>query len=310
MAESTKRVIWKGAISFGLVHIPIALHTATAEHHLDFNWLDKRTMDPVGYKRINKRTGKEIDSKDIVKGLQYEKGEYVVLSAEEIAGAYPKTTQTIEIEAFVKVADIPFFYLDRPYYVSPINKSAKVYALLREVLLKTGKAGVAKVVIQTRQHLALLVPVGAALMLELLRWEDEIRVLEELDLPPAGLKATKLTGAEMDMAEKLVDDMSEAWKPQKFSDTFKEQILKLVGEKVKEGDTATVAPVEEAPAAGAKIYDLTEILRRSLHKGAKPASSDTAKPARNKAASPTSAKAHATRKPASTRTAGARHKKT
>src|SRR5690606_32032959 len=112
MAKSSTRALWKGAISFGLVHIPIALHSATADDGLDFDWLDKRTMDPVGYKRVNKKTGKEIDRDNIVKGIQYAEGEYVVLPPEEITAAYPKTTQTVEIETFVSVSDIPFVYLE------------------------------------------------------------------------------------------------------------------------------------------------------------------------------------------------------
>jgi DNA end-binding protein Ku len=164
------RVLWKGAISFGLVHIPVSLHTAATEQGIDFDWLDKRSMDPVGYKRINKKTGKEVTKDNIVKGIAYEEGQYVILSPEEIAEAYPRTTQTIEIERFVDATDIPFVYLDRPYYLAPINKGQKVYALLRETLIKTGKIGLAKVVIQTKQHLAALVPSGRALVLNLLRW--------------------------------------------------------------------------------------------------------------------------------------------
>lgn len=265
----SRRVIWKGAISFGLVHIPIALHTATSEQGLDFDWLDKRSMDPVGYKRINKRTGKEISRENIVKGIAYEEGQYVVLSQEEIAAAYPKTTQTIEIEAFVSAAEIPFVYLQRPYYIAPINKAAKVYALLREILHKSGKVGIAKVVIQTKQHLALLAPVGPALVLELLRWGDEVQNWTELDLPPAGSKAAGLSAKDLQMAEQLVSEMSQPWQADDFTDTFKEQILKLVEEKIKAGDTAAVSEVETAPAdtAGAKIYDLTEMLQRSLNKG-------------------------------------------
>src|SRR5690606_12997981 len=134
MATTSTRALWKGAISFGLVHIPVALHSAVQSQRVDFDWLDKRTMDPVGYKRINKATGKEIDTDNIVKGIEYEDGQYVVLTKEEIAAAYPKTTQTVEIEAFVPLKQIPFVYLERPYYMSPIAKGSKVYALLREVL--------------------------------------------------------------------------------------------------------------------------------------------------------------------------------
>lgn len=268
MTTTSKRVLWKGAISFGLVHIPIALHSATSEQGVNFDWLDKRSMDPVGYKRINKKTGKDVDKDNIVKGVEYEDGQYVILTQEEISAAYSKSTQTIEIESFVDAGDIPFLYLERPYYVSPINKSAKVYALLREVLVKTGKVGIAKVVIQTKQHLAVLMPCGPALVLDLLRWGTEVRDWDELDLPAEGIKASGLSDKEMQMGEQLVRDMSGKWNPDDFTDTFKEQILKLVEEKVKAGHIETVSPVEKQPEekdAGARIYDLTEMLQRSLH---------------------------------------------
>jgi DNA end-binding protein Ku len=268
MATSSRRVLWRGAISFGLVHIPVALHSATSESGLNFDWLDKRTMDPVGYKRINKKTGKEIDKENIVKGYEYEHGQYVILSPEEIAAAYPKTTQTIEIESFVPIDSIPFMYLERPYYISPINRGEKVYALLREILRKTGKAGIAKVVIATKQHLALLVPSGPALVLNLMRWGDEVRTWEDLNLPKEGAKAVGLSDKEMKMGEQLVEDMSGEWNPEEFTDSFKEQILHLVEEKIKAGDTAAVTQLEEAePGETARIYDLTELLQRSLKGG-------------------------------------------
>ena len=275
MATTSKRVLWKGAISFGLVHIPIALHSATEEQGLNFDWLDKRTMDPVGYKRINKKTGKEITKENIVKGIEYEDGNYVILSPEEIETAYPKTTQTIEIESFVPANAIPFVYLERPYYISPINKGAKVYALLREILIKTGKVGLAKVVIQTKQHLAVLIPSGPALVLNLLRWGDEIRTWEELDLPEEGTQAAGLTDKEIKMGEQLVMDMSGDWNPGEFTDSFKEQILHLVEEKVKAGETEAVTQLESVePGESAQIYDLTEMLQRSL-KGGKSSTADS-----------------------------------
>ena len=276
MAEASSRVLWKGAISFGLVHIPVGLHSATTESGLDFDWLDKCSMDPVGYKRINKKTGKDIAKENIVKGIAYEDGQYVVLSDAEIADAYPKTTQTIEIEAFVNAGDIPFVYLERPYYIAPINKGAKVYALLRETLLKTGKVGVARVVIQTKQHLAALIPSGRGMVLNLLRWGDEIRPLTHLDLPPEGVKAAGLLDAEMKMAEQLVASMSTGWQPENYKDEFKDAILKLVEQRVKAGKTESVTPLEhleEGAAGGAQIIDLTELLKRSLKPtaGSKPA---------------------------------------
>lgn len=263
------RVLWKGAISFGLVHIPVALHSATSDNALDFDWLDKRSMDPVGYKRVNKKTGKEITKENIVKGLAYEEGQYVVLTDEEIAAAYPRTTQTIEIETFVDNTEIPFVYLERPYYVAPINKGQKVYALLRDTLHKTGRVGIARVVIQTKQHLAVLVPSGPGLVLNLLRWGADIRSWEGLNLPPAGAKAAGLTDRELSMAKQLVDDMTSKWKPENFRDSFKDEIMALVDKKVKAGKTETVLQPEETETgrSSAQIIDLTELLQRSLRKG-------------------------------------------
>jgi DNA end-binding protein Ku len=268
-STSSSRALWKGAISFGLVHIPVALHSATSEQGLNFDWLDKRSMDPVGYKRINKKTGKEIDKDNIVKGIQYEDGHYVVLSQEEIAAAYPKATQTIEIEMFVPATDIPFIYLERPYYIVPASKGGKVYALLREALFKTRRIGIARVVIQTKQHLAALIPSGPALVLNLLRWGDEIRSWENLNFPAEGTEEVGITDKELKMAEQLVMDMSGKWNPEEFRDSFKDEIMKLVHEKVETGDIQTVAQPEEVELqrSSAQILDLTELLQRSLKKG-------------------------------------------
>jgi DNA end-binding protein Ku len=241
------RVIWKGAISFGLVHIPVALYPASREDDINFDWLDKRSMDPVGYKRINKRTGKEIDKENIVKGIKREEGEYVVLSDEDIKNAYPKTTQTIEIESFVGAQDIPFVYLERPYYLAPIAKGEKVYALLREALLEAGRVGIARVVIQNKQHLAALIPTGPVLMLNTLRWSTEIRPIDELKVPEPGKKAAGLKDSELKMAKQLVDDMADKWKPEDYVDHFKEAIMALVEEKVEAGETETVQPLEALP---------------------------------------------------------------
>ena len=269
------RVLWKGAISFGLVHIPVALYSATTDHSIDFDWLDKRTMDPVGYKRVNKKTGKEIAKEQIVKGIAYEDGQYVVLTDAEIAAAYPRTTQTVEIETFVPADSIPFVYHERPYYVAPINRGAKVYALLRETLQRTGRVGVARVVIQTKQHLAVLVPSGPGLVLNLLRWGADIRPWKDLPLPAEGAKAAGLSERELKMAGELVEDMSSEWDPDEFKDSFKDEIMRLVDQKVAAGDTESVTqpePSEEGGSSGgAKIIDLTELLQRSLRKGGKAA---------------------------------------
>ncbi|WP_299761079.1 Ku protein [Ramlibacter sp.] len=303
MAKTSTRSLWKGAITFGLVHIPIGLYSATEESDLNFDWLDRRTMDPVGYKRVNKRTGREIEKENVVKGIEHGKGNYVVLSPEEVAQAYPKTTQTIEIEAFVDVDEVPFVYLERPYYTAPINKGEKVYALLREALRETGKAGLARVVIHSKQHLAVVLPCGPALVLNLVRWGGEIRSWEGLSLPKPG--KGDLKDAELKMARHLIEDMSGHWSADDYRDSFREDIMKLVEAKAKAGETESVAPLEEAPQGqGADVIDLTELLRRSLKGGAKaeaeaeaPAAAKAKAPARKPAAkkSPAAKRAPATK---------------
>ncbi len=267
------RVLWKGAISFGLVHIPVGLYPASREDEIDFDWLDKRTMDPVGYKRINKRTGKEIDKEYIVKGVKYDDGQYVLLSDDEIKAAYPKTTQMIEIEAFVQAEEIPFVYLEKPYYLAPLGKGDKVYALLRETLVATGRIGIARVVIQTKEHLAALIPSGPALMLNTLRWATEIRPLDELKLPDEGKKGPALSEKELKMAAQLVEDMSGTWEPEQYGDNFRTAVMALVEQKVEAGEVSAVTPLEEAPSdtTASNVIDLSELLKRSLNRGGKAA---------------------------------------
>jgi DNA end-binding protein Ku len=259
------RAVWKGAITFGLVHVPVALYPASQEDDIDFDWLDRRTMDPVGYKRVNKRTGKEIDKDDIVKGVKQDSGDYVVLSDEEIRQAYPKTTQTIEIEAFVELGEMAFVYLERPYYLEPAGRGAeKVYALLREAMAQAGVVGIARVVMHTKEHLAALIPAGPALMLETIRWSSEIRPAGELSIPgKASLKASELK-----MAGELIEGMTEKWRPEDYADKFTDAIRELLARKVKAGKTEKVEPLEEAPEGleGTNVIDLAELLKKSLGK--------------------------------------------
>ncbi|WP_312491408.1 non-homologous end joining protein Ku [Pseudomonas cremoris] len=258
------RAIWKGAISFGLVHIPVSLVSATSAQGVDFDWLDKRSMDPVGYKRINKATGKEVSKDNIVKGVAYEKGRYVLLSEEEIRSAHPKSTQTIEIIAFVASDQIPLQNIDTPYFLAPDKRGGKVYALLRETLKKTRKVALANVVLHTKQHLAALMPLKSALVLVMLRWPAEVRSLDTLELPSDVTKPS-LAKAELDMAKRLVDDMSADWQPGDYRDSFQEKIMALVAKKAKAGkikDVETVKGSEERKSAD--VIDLTELLKRSL----------------------------------------------
>lgn len=281
------RAIWKGAISFGLVHIPVSLVSATSSQGVDFDWLDKRSMDPVGYKRINKTTGKEVTKDNIVKGVAFEKGRYVVLSEDEIRSAHPKSTQTIEIIAFVAADQIPLQNIDTPYFLAPDKRGGKVYALLRETLKKTAKVALANVVLHTKQHLAALMPLESALVLVMLRWPAEVRSLDELEL---GSDVTKpsLAKGELDMAKRLVEDMSADWQPEDYRDSFQEKIMALVAKKAKAGkieDVESQAGSEERKSAD--VIDLTELLKRSL--AGKPAAKKPA--AKKPAAKKTSKKA-------------------
>lgn len=274
MAESKTRsgarAIWKGAISFGLVHVPVGLFSATQEQEVDFDWLDKRTMDPVGYKRINKRTGKEIDKANIVKGVKLEGEKYVVISDEEIKAAYPKRTQVIAIETFVKATDVSFVYTEKPYYLAPDGKAQRVYALLREALTKAGVIGIARFVLHNKEHLAALIPAGPALMLGTLRWANEVRSPDELGLPKEGAAANSVKPTELKMAQQLIEEMTTSWKPKAYEDDFTAAIHELVKRKAKAGKTATVEPFEEAPDIGdSNVVDLTELLRGSLGGNAK-----------------------------------------
>ncbi|MGC6369979.1 Ku protein [Pseudomonas sp. K2I15] len=270
------RAIWKGAISFGLVHIPVSLVSATSSQGVDFDWLDKRSMDPVGYKRVNKTTGKEVTKDNIVKGVAYEKGRYVILSEDEIRSAHPKSTQTIEIIAFVASDQIPLQNIDTPYFLAPDKRGGKVYALLRETLKKTRKVALANVVLHTKQHLAALMPLESALVLVMLRWPAEVRSLDELELGSDVTKPTLAKG-ELDMAKRLVEDMSADWQPEEYRDSFQDKIMALVAKKAKAGkieDVESSEGVDERKSAD--VIDLTELLKRSLA-GKSPAKKPAAK---------------------------------
>ncbi|WP_248319922.1 MULTISPECIES: Ku protein [unclassified Caballeronia] len=262
-------MIWKGAISFGLVHVPVQLYPATQSEKVGFNLLDKRSMDPIGYKQINKNTGKDVTRDNIVRGFEYEKGKYVVMTDAEIRAANPESTQTVDILSFVDAPEISFLSLDTPYYLTPDRKGEKVYALLRDALKDTGKVGIASVVLHNKQHLAALIPVGPALALNTLRWGDEVRDFSQFTFPDEDTKKAGVTAKELDMAKRLIDDMSDSWDPTKYHDTFRDDIMALVEKKVKEGKVAEVMKFEEGgeTKASADILDLSELLKRSLKKG-------------------------------------------
>jgi DNA end-binding protein Ku len=273
------RSLWKGAISFGLVNVPVELHSAKKRAaELDMTMLDKRDLAPVGYKRVNKSTGKEVAWGDVVKGYEYKDDKYVVLSDEDFRRANPEASRTVDILAFVDLADIQPQYFETPYYLKPEKRGEKAYALLRETLQKAGKAGVASVVIRTKQYLAALVAQDDLLVLNTLRYAEELKAPSELEIPKA-----KVTPKELDMALRLVDDMADKWQPAKYKDTYRDDLLKRIKEKVKAGQTEELTePDKDAarPTKGAEVIDLMALLKKSVEK--KPAKAK--RPARKRRA--------------------------
>jgi len=259
------RVIWKGAISFGLVNIPVSLKAASRSNTLDLDMLDKRDMAPVGYQRINKHTGKVIENTQIVKGYAYEKDEYVVLSDEDFRQANVEATQTVDIVSFVDAGAIPPYYFETPYYLEPDKRGERGYALLHETMRKTGRAAIALVVLRNRQHLAALLPLGKALVLNTMRFADEVLPIEDLKLPAARKHAA--SAREVQMATKLVEDMNEDWKPEQFHDTYREDLLAVIHAKIKAGKTHLLTPASDdapTPSKGAKVIDMMALLKQSI----------------------------------------------
>lgn len=261
------RAIWKGAISFGLVHIPVELYPAESQKGLDLDMLDRRDFAPVGYKRYNKETGKDIDWNDIVKGYEYEKGQYVVLSDEDLKRANVEATQTIDIVSFAEADEVAPIYFEQPYYLAPTKGGDKVYVLLRETLKKANKIGIAQVVIRTKQRLAALLPMENAIVLNLLRYGDEIRPLKNINLPDASAKKAAVSDKEIKMALSLLEDMTEPWDPQAYHDTYREDVMALVEKKIKANQTKTVTQPsedEERQPAASNVVDLMDLLRKSI----------------------------------------------
>jgi DNA end-binding protein Ku len=273
------RGLWKGAISFGLVNVPVELYSAQKRSaELDLTMLDKRDMAPVGYRRVNKSTGKEVPWEDVVKGYEYEDDKYVVLSEEDFRRANPEASKTVDIVAFVELADIAPQYFETPYLLAPGKRGEKAYSLLRDAMAKAGKAGIATVVIRTKAYLAALVPQGEMLILNTLRYHKELKRAEDIDLPDK-LKGAKVSSKEIDMALRLIDDMADEWQPERYHDTYHEDLLKRIEEKIKAGQTEEVTEPEKEEKAGktADVIDLMSLLRKSVEGGKKA-------PARGKAA--------------------------
>ncbi len=253
------RAIWKGAISFGLVNIPIALYPATRTEELKFRLLRTSDHSPVTYKRVAEADGKEVPWDQIVKGYEHEKGKFVILKEEDFQRVDIEATQTVEITRFVKLEEVNPIYFHKPYYMEPQKGGDKAYVLLREALRASGKIAIAKVVIKTRQHLAAVKPQEKGLMLELMHFATELRDVDEFKLP-----ATENIGKkELQMATALIDSMSDDWKPEEYVDEYREALEKVIEEKIEKGDKALPKPVRRSKPTN--VIDLVSVLQKSLH---------------------------------------------
>jgi DNA end-binding protein Ku len=301
------RAIWKGSISFGLVNIPVGLYAAETRNDISFKMLDSKTMSPIHYKRVSEESGKEVPWEQTVRGYELEGGKYVLLSDADLKGAAPEATQTIDITDFVDLEDISPLYFDKPYYLAPDKKGAKSYALLRETLRRTGKVGIAKVVIRTRQYLAAVVARGDVMTLELMRYAHELRAPDDLDIPHG---KAGVTDREVDMAERLVEGMVAAWEPEKYKDTYRNDVMKMIEKRAKAGQLESSpepAPKPEKPRNN--VIDLMALLKQSVEQGGRPKKAETAEAPRKAPAKKAGAKKSAARKTAHKATAKAAAKK-
>ena len=255
------RAIWKGSISFGLVNIPVGLYSATRPAgDIKFRMLRNKDFSPIRYKRVAETDEKEVAWEEIVKGYEYEKGEFVVLTEADFKKVNVESTQTVDIKEFVDLSEIDPMFFDEPYFLAPEKGGDKAYTLLREALTKSGKVGIAKVVIKTREHLAAVKPMGKALVLELMHFTDELADPNDLKLPSDGAGKK-----EMAMAESLIDQMSDKWEPEKYKDEYREALLKLIEQKIASGG-------KEIPESKTKtrkptnVVDLVSVLQQSLKK--------------------------------------------
>jgi DNA end-binding protein Ku len=276
------RPIWNGTLSFGLLNIPIQLMTGERKSDLHFRMMDARNKAPIKYERVNAETGEEVPWKEIVKAYEYAKGNYVVLEPEDIAAAATENREVIEMEAFVDRDEVPDAYLEKPYVLVPGKKAEKGYVLLREVLKKTGKVGIGRVVIRTKEYLAMVEPAEDALALILLRFPQEVVDVSEYNIPEGSASKWHISPKEMEMATTLLESMAGKFEPDEYKDEFRERLSAAIKKRLKAKGAITKVEEEQAPAhdATTNVVDFMSLLKKSLEKkGEAPAKTATARKA-------------------------------
>ncbi len=251
------RALWKGSISFGLVNIPIELHTAVRDHRPRFRMLHAKDRSPVRFERVCIRDGHPVAWEDLVKGYEYEKGRFVVMTKEDFQAAAVEKTRTIDIVDFVSADEIDDRYFETPYYLSPSKGGERAYALLREAIRKSGRIGIAKFILRDAQHLTAIEVIEDAIVLSVMRFAHELVDEKQFEFPPA----KNIRPQELQMAEALVNSLAASWDPAKYTDEYRENLMKIIQAKLK-GKEATLEAAGEPRTA--EVVDLMERLRRSL----------------------------------------------
>ncbi|QDI05183.1 non-homologous end joining protein Ku [Xanthomonas cerealis] len=262
------RPIWTGTLSFGLLNVPVALMSGERRVDLHFRMLDARDKRPIRFERVNADTGEEVPWKDIVKAFEYSKGNYVMVEQQDIASAAPESHETVEVEAFVDAADIDLRYFEKPYVLVPGKKAEKGYVLLRETLRATGKAGIARVVIRTREYLSAVLPQEDALVLILLRYPQELVDLDDYTLPGGKAADYRISAKETEMAAQLIDSMSGKWDPGSYHDEFRERLQAVIQKRIEaQQGSAQVEDGADTPQredAATNVVDFMSLLQKSL----------------------------------------------
>lgn len=256
--------IWKGFISFGLVNIPVVLYSGEKRKDLQFKLVDRRNLARIHYERINDDNGAEVPWNDVAKAFEYEKGNYVVVQEEDFAKVAPENLKTIEIEEFVPGKEVECLYFEKPYYLVPDKRGEKGYVLLREVLKDTKKVAITKVMIRTNQYIAALLPFKEALVLNILKYSDEVKLPAEFDLPRESIKHYKISPKEIKIAEQLVANMSGKWEPRKYQNEFHDKMLAIIEDKIKHKGKSKVHGPKPKAIKQTKVVDFMELLQKSL----------------------------------------------
>jgi DNA end-binding protein Ku len=262
------RPVWSGTLSFGLLNIPVSLMSGERRTDISFRMLDARNNAPIKYERINAETGEEVPWKEIVKAFEYDKGSYVVLEPEDIKSAAPESHDAIEVEGFIDADAIGPQYFEKPYVLVPAKKAEKGYVLLREALEKTGKIGVARVVIRTRESLCAVMPQGHALLLMMMRYPQELVDVNEYNIPEGDRADYRITPKELEFSEQLIETMSTKWKPGDYQDEFRERLQKVIKERMEAHGVVKRHEEEHEAGEGAatNVVDFMSLLQQSIER--------------------------------------------